>query len=62
MSHNLYRNLHGRRYFDSLLLTYKGLFGLADAIQRLLELSQKPPHMSSERTYDICYNSMGLLV
>ena len=62
MSHNQYRNLHGRRYLDLPLLTDKGPFDLADAIQGLLELSQKLPHVSSQRAYDICYNSMGLLV
>ena len=62
MSHNRYRNVHGRRYSDSLLLTDKGPFDLADAIRCLLELSQKLPHVSSERAHDICYNSMGLLV
>jgi len=62
MSHYQYRNLHGRRYFDLPLLTDKGPFDPADAIQRLLELSQQLSHVSSESAYDICYNSMGLLV
>jgi len=53
-----YRNLYGRRYVDLPLLTDGCPFDLADALWHLLELSQKLSHVSSERSHDICYNSL----